>query len=56
MIMKTLIRAAFVAVALVGSISAVSAAPHKVDHRRYDNNSFDTGVIADFNKAAHTED
>ena len=53
--MKTLIRSALVAVTLIGTVSAVSAAPHKTYHHSYDN-SYNTGAIADFDRFAHTED
>lgn len=52
--MSTLIRSALVAVALIGTVSAVSAAPRQ-DHRYSDSNSFASGVIADFNRTAHIQ-
>ena len=53
--MKTLIRSSLVALALIGTVSAVSAEPRHVDHYSY-GNSFDSGVIANFNRAAHIEE
>ena len=53
--MKTLIRSSLVALALIGTVSAVSAEPRHVDHSSY-GNSFDSGVIANFNRAAHIEE
>lgn len=52
--MNTLIRTVLVAVALIGAVSAVSAAPHKVNHYS-DGNPFNSGPIADFNRLTHTD-
>jgi hypothetical protein len=53
--MTTLMRSALVAVALIGTVAAVSAAP-RYDHDRYsDSDTFRSGVIADFNRAAHIQ-
>jgi hypothetical protein len=55
LIMTTLMRSALAAVALIGTVAAVSAAPH-YDHQRYsDSDTFRSGVIADFNSAAHIQ-
>jgi hypothetical protein len=54
--MSTFIRSVLVAAALLGTVSAVSAAPrHTADHYSY-SNSLNSGVIADFNRLAHIDD
>ena len=53
--MSPLIRSVLVAAALIGTASAVSAAPHEADPYAY-SDTFNSGVIADFNKLTHKGD
>jgi len=53
--MSTLIRSVLVAAALIGTVSTVSAAPYETDHYTY-SDSFTSGAIDDFNRAAHKQD
>ena len=53
--MSTLIRSAFAAIALIGTVSVVSAAPYRTDAYAQ-SDSFNSGPIADFNKSTHKSD
>jgi len=56
MIMTTLIRSVLVAAALLGTVSAVSAAPRdRTNPYAYDN-SYTSGAIDDFNRLTHKSD
>jgi hypothetical protein len=56
MIMSMLTRFAFVAVALLGTVSAVSAAPlYSIDSYTH-SDQFRSGAIDDFNRATHKQD
>lgn len=50
--MSTLIRSVLVAAALIGTVSAVSAAPNKADPYA-SSDTYNSGPIADFEKLTH---
>ena len=52
MAMSTLIRSVLVAAALIGTVSAVSAAPNKADPYA-SSDTYNSGPIADFEKLTH---
>lgn len=54
--MSTLIRIAFVAVAMFGTVSAASAAPRHSSDSYVQSGEFNSGVIANFNRITHKED
>jgi hypothetical protein len=55
-IMTTLIRSVLIAATLLGTVSAVSAAPRdRTNPYAYDN-SYSSGAIDDFNRLTHKSD
>lgn len=56
MIMSKLTRFAFVAVALLGTVSAASAAPRYSTDSYTQSDQFRSGPIDDFNRVTHKQD
>jgi hypothetical protein len=54
--MSILARFAFIAVALLGTVSAASAAPRHSADSYTQSDQFNTGAIDNFNRATHKED